>query len=150
MIVGQHLLMDLYTSPKSPLEDTVTIQSIISAITEELMIQPIGIQCNAIGDEGVLCSLFLADGQMILRTYPQYRYVAVDFFAESGFTQEKLFIRLLKNYLMAEKTKITHIKRGDLGTLSDMKPRIKTTSGPIRKVKDTSKKMMGLLKRKQQ
>ena len=64
------------------------------------------------------------------------------------FEYEKEFIRAIKKHLSAEKTKVTHIKRGDLGTLTDMKPRSKTTSGPIRKVKDTSSKVIRMLKRK--
>jgi S-adenosylmethionine decarboxylase len=148
-IIGQHLLMDIYTSPKAVLNDAVAIQNIISSITEELGIPPLGIQCQSVTEDEVLCFLLFSDGQMVLRTYPQYRYVAVDFFATPEFPHEKIFIRLLKNHLLAEKTKITHIKRGDRGTIADMKPKTNTSSGPIRRVKDTSKKMMGLLKRKQ-
>lgn len=147
MLVGQHLLMDLYTSSKAPLYDALMVQKIVTAITEELQIPPASLQCYNIGDAGVLCSLFLANGHMNLRTYPQHRYIAVDFFLEPDFLEEKAFIRLLKKHFSSEKTKITHVKRGDLGTLSDMKPKIKTTSGPIRRVKDTSKKMIGILKR---
>lgn len=149
MIVGQHLLLDLYTSAKSQssLDDAIAIQNIVSSITEELSIVPLGIQCHSIAGNSVLCSLLLSDGQMTIRTYPEHRYVAVDFFTETDFPHEKTLIRLLKKLLLADKTKVTHVKRGDLGTLTDMKPKIKTTSGPIRKVKDTSKKMMGLLKR---
>ena len=147
-LIGNHLLMDIYTSTQPNLKDPIMMQSIVAMIVEELKIIPLGIQCYSLEEDGVLCSVLLNEGQMSIRTYPQYLYVALDFFIEPTFEYEKEFIRAIKKHLSAEKTKVTHIKRGDLGTLTDMKPRSKTTSGPIRKVKDTSSKVIRMLKRK--
>ena len=47
-----------------------------------------------------------------------------------------------------EKTKNTTIKRGDFGSERDMKPRTKTNSGAIRKVRDTGTKVLKFLANK--
>lgn len=148
MIVGQQLLMDIYTSLRSPIDDLKAVQDIISQILDDSQINHNNVHATTIKGDGVVGTVFFPEGHLLLRTYPSHRYVAIELFIEPEFPHEKLLIRLLKKHFNAEKTKITHVKRGDLGTLTDMKPRIKTTTKPMRRVKDTSKKMMGLLRRK--
>ena len=144
--VGQHLILDLYTSSKAPLNDALAIQNMLTQLATNLTIAPLGMQCQALPTGGVIGYLLLTEGQLALRTCPDFSFVALDFFLEPDILDEKTLIQFFKKNLFAEKIKMTHVKRGDQGTLADMKPKSSTSSGPLRKVKDTSRRVIRLLK----
>lgn len=92
--------------------------------------------------EGITVVALLTDGHLAIHTYPEVGFAAIDIFTCDSHSMPEKALTAIKCTLVPEKTKNTLIKRGDFGSERDMKPRTKTHSGPIRKVRDTGTKVL--------
>lgn len=141
-VIARHLTMDMYkcnpdalVNSELPKEDIIDLfnKNGFDVISSELF------DLNA-GHKAFF--MLFSEGHCSIHTFPILGYVAIDFFlCEPAASPEKFFTDL-RNIFSPQKTKTTYLKRGDFGTVADMKPVIKTKSHRIR---NTGVKVIRLL-----
>lgn len=96
---------------------------------------------------GLTALALLAESHMSIHTYPELGYAALDVFTCGDHTRPDKAVATLKAFLKPEKTKITNIRRGDFGSENDMKPKVKVSMTPLRRVRSTGAKVLHFLSR---
>jgi S-adenosylmethionine decarboxylase len=146
--IGRHTTADLYGCRRDVLNDMNKLQSLVSTAVEAADLRMLSTQTYQFEPEGVTVLALLTDGHLGIHTYPELGFAAIDIFTCDSQSQPAKALATIKATLTPEKTKNTQIKRGDFGSERDMKPRTKTNSGPIRRVRDTGTKVLKFLSNK--
>lgn len=146
-IISRHLTIDMYGCSLESLNNMEIIkEAMLAAITESNM-SLLNFAYYQFEPQGLAALALLSEGHMSMRTFPEKGYAAIDVFNFSDSGHPEQAFKVFKRFLKPEKTKITNIKRGDFGSISDMKPKIKISSTPIRRVRDTGAKVFKFLSR---
>lgn len=146
--IGRHTTADFYGCRREVLNDMEQLQNLVSLAVNAANLKMLSFQSYQFAPEGITVLALLTDGHLGIHTYPEVGFAAVDIFTCDSHSLPEKALAAIKCTLVPEKTKNTLIKRGDFGSERDMKPRTKTNSGPIRRVKDTGSKVMKFLSRK--
>jgi S-adenosylmethionine decarboxylase len=146
-IISRHLTIDMYGCSFESLNTIEFLkEAMMAAITESNMTL-LSFTYHKFEPQGLTALALLTEGHMNVHTYPEKGYAAIDVFNSSDNSYPDQAPKVLKRFLKPEKIKITNIKRGDFGSISDMKPKIKVSSTPIRRVRDTGAKVFKFLSR---
>jgi len=146
--IGRHTTADFYGCRREVLNDMDQLQKILSLAIHAADLRMLSIQTYQFSPEGITVLALLTDGHLGIHTYPEVGFAAIDIFTCDSSSMPEKALAVIKCELVPEKTKNTLIKRGDFGSERDMKPRTKTNSGPIRKVRDTGSKVLKFLSNK--
>ena len=146
--IGRHTTADFYGCRREALNNMEELQSMISLAVNSANLKMLSFQSYQFAPEGITVLALLTDGHLGIHTYPELGFAAVDIFTCDSQSLPEKALAAIKASLVPEKTKNTQIKRGDFGSERDMKPRTKTNSGPIRRVKDTGSKVLKFLANK--
>lgn len=92
----------------------------------------------------VVCIIF-PEGSLTVHAFGTLDYVSIDLFLCQENSAPEKYFSTLKKLFKPEKTKTTQLKRGDFGTVKDMKPKTKTRIAPLRRISNTGSKVMNLL-----
>jgi S-adenosylmethionine decarboxylase len=145
--IGRHTTADFYGCRREVLNDMEQLQNLVLLAVNAANLKMLSFQSYQFAPEGITVLALLTDGHLGIHTYPEVGFAAVDIFTCDSQSLPEKALTAIKRSLVPEKTKNTLIKRGDFGSERDMKPRTKTNSGPIRRVKDTGSKVMKFLSR---
>jgi len=145
---GRHTTADFYGCRKEVLNDMNLLQNLLSQAINSANLKMLNIQSHQFEPEGITVMGLLTDGHLAIHTYPELGFAAIDLFTCDSHSLPDKALATIKKSLTPEKAKSTQIKRGDFGSERDMKPRTKTHSGAIRKVKDTGSKVLKFLSNK--
>ena len=146
-VIGKHLTVDMYGCSFDNLDSQEFIkEAMLTAINESCMTL-LDFSSFKFEPQGLTAIAVLAESHMSIHTYPELGYAAVDVFTCGDHSRPDKAVSILKKFLRPERMKITNIRRGDFGTESDMKPKVKTSAGPMTRVRSTSKKVMRFLSR---
>ncbi len=146
--IGRHTTADFYGCRREALNNMDLLQDMLSTAIHAADLKMLSIQSYQFSPEGITVVALLTDGHLAIHTYPEVGFAAIDIFTCDSHSMPEKALTAIKCTLVPEKTKNTLIKRGDFGSERDMKPRTKTHSGPIRKVRDTGTKVLKFLSNK--
>jgi len=146
-IIGKHLTVDMYGCIFESLDNMEFVKTTMLMAIKEANMTFLNFSYHKFEPQGLTILALLAEGHMSVHTYPEMSYTAVDIFTCSDQKFPDQAIKILKLSFKPEKTKTTNIKRGDVGSVSDMKPKIKVSITPMRRVRDTSDKVFKFLSR---
>lgn len=146
--IGRHTTADFYGCRREALNDMEGLQKIVCQAVNSANLRMLSVQSYQFEPEGITILALLTDGHLGIHCYPELGFAAVDIFTCDSQSLPEKALATIKAALLPEKTKSTLIKRGDFGSERDMKPRTKTVSGPIRKVRDTGTKVFKFLSNK--
>ena len=146
--IGRHTTADFYGCRREALNNMDLLQTMLSTAIHAADLKMLSIQSYQFSPEGITVVALLTDGHLAIHTYPEVGFAAIDIFTCDSHSLPEKALSAIKCTLVPEKTKNTLIKRGDFGSERDMKPRTKTHSGPIRKVRDTGTKVLKFLSNK--
>ena len=147
-IIGRHLTIDMYGCVFERLDNIDSIKEALSSAIKEGNMTLLSFTCHKFEPQGLTVLALLAEGHMTVHTYPAMSYTAIDVFTCGEESLPDQAVKSLKHCFKPEKTKTTNIKRGDFGSISDMKPKIKVSITPLRRVRDTGAKVFRFLSRK--
>ena len=146
-IIGRQLTVDMYGCIFESFDNVNFIkETLLTAITEGNMTL-LNFTDHKSEPEGLAIFALLAEGHICIHTYPKMNYTAIDVFIYGNQSHPEQAIKIIKHAFHPEKIKTTNIKRGDFGSISDMKPKIKVSITPMRRVRDTSAKVFRFLSR---
>lgn len=146
--IGRHLTIDMYGCNYEILNDFEFIKTaMLAAITgANLTVQDlIGHKTEP---QGLTAIALLGQSHMSIHTYPELNYAAVDLFTFGDYSHADKALTILKGYLKPEKIRTTNILRGDFGRQKDMKPRIRVSIAPLRRVRNTSARVWRFFRNK--
>ncbi|WP_312563414.1 adenosylmethionine decarboxylase [Anaerospora sp.] len=146
-LTGKHLLVDMYGCSFKTLDDLALIKEAMLTAIADANMTLLNFSYQKIEPQGLAACALLAESHLSIHTYPTLGYAAIDVYTCSDHSRPDKAISVLKTFLKPEKVKATTIKRGDFGSEKDMKPKIKVTIAPLRRVKNTGAKVLKLLSR---
>lgn len=143
--IGKHLTVDMYGCSFAVLDDLAYIKEAMLTAVREANMTLLDFSYHKFEPQGLTALALLAESHISIHTYPELGYAAVDVFTCGDHSRPDRAVSILKQYLKPEKVKTTDIKRGDFGSLADMKPAVKVSITPLRRVKQTGAKVIHLL-----
>lgn len=153
--LGKHLLIDFYNC-KVDVSDAHDLQPIVEKAFNLVGAPLDGIDFYHIDSE-YTCIAVSDSSHMCIHAYPDLGYVAVDIYSFNIDLQASHMMSSLKVSLQSDCIKATSVRRGDFGSIRDLRPKRKTKITTIRrmkntgaKLKKTSKKMFHILRHPQQ
>lgn len=146
-VIGKHLTVDMYGCSFESLNDADFIKNAMLQAVDEAQMTLLDFTHHKFEPQGLTALALLAESHMSIHTYPEMGYAAIDVFTCGDHSRPDKAVQVLSRFLQPEKTKTTSIRRGDFGSVSDMKPRIKVKITPLRRVRDAGGKMIRFLSR---
>lgn len=146
-VLGKHLTVDMYGCSFDILDNIEYIKTAMTTAVEESNLTLLDFSYYKFDPQGLTALALLAESHMSIHTYPELGYAAVDVFTCGDHTLPDKAIAILKNFLKPEKTKTTTIRRGDFGSENDMKPKVKVSIAPLRRVRNTGARVLKFLSR---
>ncbi len=146
-VIGKHLTIDMYGCNFDNLNNIEFIKSSMFTAIQEANMTLLDFTSYKFEPQNLTILALLAEGHMSIHTYSALGYAAVDIFICGDLSRADKAAAALRRSIKPEKTKTTNIKRGDFGSESDMKPKVKISITPLRRVRDTGAKMLHFLKR---
>jgi len=144
-IIARQLTVDMYNCKTNRFTDMELLKSTLLEMLETSDFNVLKIDTEMMDADHYAMLLLLKEGHLTIHTYASLRYAAADIFlCEKEAEPEKLF-KALRGFFKPDKTKTTYLKRGDFGTVKDMKPKIKTRVAPLRRIHNTGAKVIRLL-----
>lgn len=148
-ILARHLTVDMYNCKVTKIANTALLKEALHDAIQASNLHVINADCQILEGEQTASFLLLKEGHVSVHSFPELNYIAVDVFVCMENTQpEKILVKALRKFFKPEKTKMTSLKRGDFGTVKDMKPKIKTKIAPMRRIRSTGAKVIRLLARR--
>lgn len=147
-IIARHLTVDMYGCKIKHLSDLEFMKQMINITVADANMTLIDSSLHMLGEKNLNAIALLEEGHISIHTYPDLGYTAIDVFTCSNQSKPEKIIATIKKFLKPEKTKTTCLKRGDFGTIKDMKPKIKVSVAPFRRIRNTGARMIKLLSRK--
>lgn len=147
-ILGKHLIVDMYGCFLEQLNNLDFVTHTISTALEQAQMTLIDFSHFKIEAQGLIVIAIIEKSHLVIRTYPELGYIALEIFTSGEPSKPDKLITLLKKAFKAEKLKITNVKRGDFGSERDMKPRTKSKTTTMKRVKDTGAQVFKLLNKK--
>lgn len=153
--LGKHLLIDFYNCDSIP-----ATREAMELLVNRAM-EPIGLPIDGMtfyhdGDEELVCIAVCQNAHLCIHLYPQLSYVAVDIYSFNTDVNASHIMSALKVLLHSDRIKATSIRRGDFGSLRDMRPKHNSKITTVRrmkntgsKIKKTSSKMFNILRHPQ-
>ena len=144
-IIARHLTIDMYNCKPNHLPDSEDFQSELPSLIQSAGFHILTTETHAINEEHLAMGMLLHEGHFTVHIYTGLKYVAADLFLCEKDAAPELLFKSLRDLFKPEKTKTTYLKRGDFGTVKDMKPRIKTKVAPLRRIYNTGARVIRLL-----
>lgn len=146
-IIGKHITVDMYGCSFESLDNMDFVKNAMLTAVNEAQMTLLDFTSHKFEPQGLTALALLAESHMSIHTYPELGYAAVDVFTCGDHSRPDKAVAILKDFLKPTKVKTTNIRRGDFGSVTDMKPKIKVNATPMRRVRDTGTKMLKLLSR---
>ena len=88
-------------------------------------------------DNELTCIAVSGNAHLCIHTYPDLSYAAVDIYSFNTDLQASKIMSALKIILKSDRIKATSIRRGDFGSIRDMRPKRKSKITTVRRMKNT-------------
>lgn len=145
-LTGKLIAIDMYNCSASILNDADAAEKALEQACTDFCLQPCQIIRNREEDQNEY-SLFAIckQGHITLHIYPEVGFVTADVYSCYENADSAGMARFLRNYLDADKSKITLLDRGDFGTESDMKPHRRSNIKFIRRTQNFGGKLKNMM-----
>jgi len=147
-ILARHLTIDMYNCKTNKLITPDLLQASLREALTASKFTIINADFQITEGEQATAFILLKEGHISVHSFPDLKYTAVDVFTCAESSQPEKVLAALRKFFKPEKTKMTSLKRGDFGTVKDMKPKIKTRIAPLRRIRNTGAKVIHLLARR--
>lgn len=149
-ILARHLTIDMYKCKTSCFNDVQQLLDSLRDLLLESKLEILSTNSQILPDGHVALLVLFKDGHMAFHAFPELCYIGADvFLCQANAAPEELFGTVRKLF-KPEKTKTTVLRRGDFGSVKDMKPKSKTKVAPFRKIHNTGSKVMRMLNPKKE
>ena len=134
--IGRHLLIDCYRCEEGVIDTADMLIPLVSAVSERLGIDLYDTFYHE-DEKEVTVSGFGEGAHVCIHSYPESNYAAIDIYLFNMDEQPTLAMSTIRDYLSPDKIRATSVKRGNIDTGLDLKPKIQSKSTTMRKMKRT-------------
>lgn len=134
--IGRHLLVDCYRCKEGVIDSADLLIPLACDIAARLGTELYDTFYHE-GDREITVAGFGENAHICIHSYPIENYTAVDMYLFDTKIQPTLAMGVLRDYLQPDKVRATSVKRGNIDTDLDLKPKIQSKSTAIRKMKRT-------------
>ena len=143
-IQSRLLTVDFYNCKAEKCSDEDALRTKVSQALRELDLIPLQIISDVQESGHISLMALLPDGHLALHTHPELRHVSLDIYLCAEDAALDPIAHVMRKALQTEKTKSTHLRRGDF----EIRPKTTTRVAPIRKIKSTGAKVIRILARR--
>lgn len=147
-IQARLLTVDFYNCKGEKCGDKEALYAKVSKALTELALSPLQIITAVQKNGHISLMALLPDGHMALHVHPDLRHVSLDIYLCAEDIALDPIVRVMRKVFQPEKTKITHIRRGNFRAPAEIRPKTTTRVAPIRKIKSTGAKVIRILARR--
>lgn len=133
--LGKHVLIDFYNC-KAFFSEAEDLQPLVERAFDLVGAPVEGITFFHIDDE-LTCIAVSGNAHICIHAYPPLSYVAVDIYSFNIDLKTSQIMSALKVNLRSDRIKATSIRRGDFGSIRDMRPKRKSKITTARRMKNT-------------
>lgn len=144
-MIARHLTADLFSCQDSKISDREMLYQHLQKMATSADFHLLKSELVDVEDGQYMIFLALREGHCALHAYTEKRYVAFDVFLGVAENEPTDLLKAVKDYLKPEKFRTTFLKRGDIVTPKDVKPKVKTRIAPLRRTINTGAKVIRLL-----
>lgn len=144
----KHMVCDFYDCKFDLLNDPDFLRRSLQTALKEGDLNQLDNLEHRMNPSGLIFLVIAEGTHLSLHTYPELGYAAADIFTTDSHCAPDKIMGALKKSLRSDKMKATNIKRGDFGSISDMKPKTKTSITPLGRVKTLGAKVTKMIKKK--
>lgn len=147
-ILARHLTIDMYKCKASCFGSDEELMTIVRELLQESRLEILDAVSQRLPDGHIAVMVVFPEGHITVHAFPELRYVSADtFLCQQNAAPELLFVHF-RRIFKPEKTKTTLLRRGDFGSVTDMKPRYNTRTAPLRKIRNAGSKVIRTLTRR--
>ncbi|EJO22981.1 S-adenosylmethionine decarboxylase [Selenomonas sp. FOBRC6] len=147
-IQSRLLTVDFYNCKADKCTDEEALRAKVSAALRELDLVPLQIISDVQESGHISLMALLQDGHLALHVHPELRHVSLDIYLCAEDAALDPIARTMRRAFQPEKTKTTHLRRGDFRSPTEIRPKTTTRVAPIRKIKSTGAKVIRILARR--
>ena len=144
-IQSRLLTVDFYNCKAERCTDEEALRMKVSNALRELDLVPLQIISDV---QEISLMALLPDGHLALHVHPELRHVSLDIYLCTEDAALDPIARTMRKAFQPEKTKTTHLRRGDFRSPTEIRPKTTTRVAPIRKIKSTGAKVIRILARR--
>ncbi|MDR2006072.1 MAG: S-adenosylmethionine decarboxylase [Acidaminococcales bacterium] len=149
MLPGRQIILDLYNCDFDRLNDQADLLPALEKIMADSAMPALSYSVQPHDEDGGFSiAVFHRHGHVVIHTFPATGFATADVFSAAADTAVEKVSTKIKQILKSERNKNTILKRGDFGSLNDMRPTMKRQIKAWRRVRNTSAKMLSMLKNK--
>ena len=147
-IQSRLLTVDFYNCKAEKCSDENGLRTKVSTALRELDIIPLQIISDVQESGHISLMALLPDGHLALHVHPELRHVSLDIYLCAEDAALDPIAKVMRKAFQPEKTKTTHLRRGDFRAPGEIRPKTTTRVAPIRKIKSTGAKVIRILARR--
>jgi len=134
---GTSIALDMYGCDYDIVNDKNTVQMLLIDTAKRHSMQMLNIYSDNYPDSKDYSFLMsCTGGHIFVHIFPELGFVSADIFTVMEAANPDQVVACLRKGFAPDKTKLTQVKRGDFGSIPDMKPRHRKQIKPIRRAKN--------------
>lgn len=146
-IQSRLLTVDFYNCKGEKFYDEEALRTKITETLHSLSLTPMQIIADGEHSSHLSLLVLLPDGHLALHVHPRLRHVSLDIYLCAKDAVPDPIAQSFRKIFQPEKTKSTHLRRGDFRSFTEIKPKTTTRVAPFRKIKSTAAKVIRSLAR---
>ena len=147
-IQSRLLTVDFYNCKAEKCSDENALRTKVCKALTELDFVPLQIITDVQESGHISLMALLPDGHLAIHVHPELRHVSLDIYLCAEDAELDPIAHVLRKAFQPEKTKSTHLRRGDFRSPAEIRPKTTTRVAPIRKIKSTGAKVIRILARR--
>ena len=147
-IQSRLLTVDFYNCKAEKCASEDALRTKVSNALRELDLVPLQIISNVQESGHISLMALLPDGHLALHVHPELHHVSLDIYLCAENAALDPIAQTMRRTFQPDKTKTTHLRRGDFRSPGEIRPRTTTRVAPIRKIKSTGAKVIRILARR--
>ena len=116
--LGYQTLIELYGCSAELIDDENVVKKILLDLTDVVELTVVNSLIHHFSPIGVSCVIIIEESHIAVHTWPEYNYVAIDFFTCNQQYDIQQGIDYLREKFEAKKVEIKEIRRGVIGEIS--------------------------------
>ena len=147
-IQSRLLAVDFFNCRAGKYGDETALRASVSESLSTLNLVPMQMVTDIQENGHITLMAVLPDGHLALHIHPDLRHVSLDIYLCAEDATLDPIAHAMRRLFQPDKTKSTHLRRGDFRAPSEIRPKTTTRVAPIRKIKSTGAKVIRILARR--
>ena len=147
-IQSRLLTVDFYNCKGDKCGNEALLREKVSEALAQMNLVPLQMISDVQMGGHISLMALLPDGHIALHVHPDLRHVSLDIYLCAENAALEPIANSMRRAFQPDKTKSTHLRRGDFRAPSEIRPKTTTRVAPFRRIKSTGAKVIRILARR--